>query len=77
MVFKYVGFDKVNLFLVIFLGVLFFEYLGWNEVVDLVIKFMEKIIVFKVVIYDFVRLMDGVIEVKCLEFGEELIKNMD
>lgn len=36
---------------------------------------MEKIIVVKIVIYDFVWLMDGVIEVKCLEFVDELIKN--
>ncbi|MCI4060277.1 hypothetical protein MMK25_31560, partial [Bacillus cereus] len=31
----------------------------------------------KVVTYDFARLMDGATEVKCSEFGEELIKNMD
>lgn len=53
-----------------------FEYFGWNEVVDLIMKLMEKIIVLKVVIYDFVCLMDGVIEVKCLEFVDELISNL-
>jgi isocitrate dehydrogenase len=29
------------------------------------------------VTYDFARLMDGATEVKCSEFGDELIKNMD
>lgn len=76
-VLKYVGLDKVNLFFVFFLGVLLLEYLGWNEVVKLVIVFVEKIIVLKVVIYDFVCLMEGVIEVKCFEFVNEFIKNMD
>lgn len=35
---------------------------------------MEKTIASKVVTYDFARLMDGATEVKCSEFGEELIK---
>ena len=38
---------------------------------------MEKTIASKVVTYDFARLMDGATEVKCSEFGDELIKNMD
>ncbi|MGW8263305.1 isocitrate/isopropylmalate family dehydrogenase, partial [Bacillus sp. LR--39] len=58
-------------------GVMLLEHLGWNEAADLVIKSMEKTIASKVVTYDFARLMDGATEVKCSEFGEELIKNMD
>lgn len=53
------------------------EHLNWNEAADLIIKSMEKTIASKVVTYDFARLMDGATEVKCSEFGEELIKNMD
>lgn len=74
---KYAGLDKVNPSSVILSGVLLLEHLGWNEATDLVIKSMEKTIASKVVTYDFARLMDGATEVKCSEFGEELIKNMD
>ncbi|WOO46774.1 NADP-dependent isocitrate dehydrogenase [Bacillus subtilis] len=74
---KYAGLDKVNPSSVILSGVLLLEHLGWNEAADLVIKSMEKTIASKVVTYDFARLMDGATEVKCSEFGEELIQNMD
>ncbi|MCY7832391.1 NADP-dependent isocitrate dehydrogenase [Bacillus spizizenii] len=74
---KYAGLDKVNPSSVILSGVLLLEHLGWNEAADLVIKSMEKTIASKVVTYDFARLMEGATEVKCSEFGEELIKNMD
>ncbi|MDL5613039.1 NADP-dependent isocitrate dehydrogenase [Bacillus halotolerans] len=74
---KYAGLDKVNPSSVILSGVLLLEHLGWNEAADLIIKSMEKTIASKVVTYDFARLMDGATEVKCSEFGEELIKNMD
>ncbi|WP_438420374.1 NADP-dependent isocitrate dehydrogenase [Bacillus siamensis] len=74
---KYAGLDKVNPSSVILSGVLLLEHLNWNEAADLVIKSMEKTIASKVVTYDFARLMDGATEVKCSEFGEELIKNMD
>ncbi|MDK1004154.1 NADP-dependent isocitrate dehydrogenase [Bacillus subtilis] len=74
---KYAGLDKVNPSSVILSGVLLLEHLGWNEAADLVIKSMEKTIASKVVTYDFARLMDGATEVKCSEFGDELIKNMD
>ena len=74
---KYAGLDKVNPSSVILSGVLLLEHLNWNEAADLIIKSMEKTIASKVVTYDFARLMDGATEVKCSEFGEELVKNMD
>ncbi|AIE61001.1 isocitrate dehydrogenase (NADP(+)) [Bacillus methanolicus MGA3] len=73
---KYAGLDKVNPSSVILSGVLMFEHLGWNEAANLIIKSMEKTIASKVVTYDFARLMEGAIEVKTSEFGNELIKNM-
>jgi len=73
---KYAGLDKVNPSSVILSGTLLLEHLKWNEAADLVIKSMEKTIASKVVTYDFARLMDGATEVKCSEFGDELIKNM-
>lgn len=44
--------------------------------VDKIIDLIEDIIVLKVVIYDFVCLMDGVEEVFILVFVDELIKNL-
>jgi isocitrate dehydrogenase len=73
---KYAGLDKVNPSSVILSGVLMLEHLGWTEAAKLVMDAMEKSISSKVVTYDFARLMDGATEVKCSEFGEELIKNM-
>lgn len=74
---KYANLDKVNPSSVILSGVLMLQHLGWNEAANLITKSMEKSIASKVVTYDFARLMDGATEVKCSEFGDELIKNMD
>ncbi|MBZ5750180.1 MULTISPECIES: NADP-dependent isocitrate dehydrogenase [Metabacillus] len=73
---KYAGLDKVNPSSVILSGVLMLEHLGWNEAAELVMNSIEKTIASKVVTYDFARLMEGATEVKCSEFGDELIKNM-
>lgn len=74
---KYAGMDKVNPSSVILSGVLMLEHLGWREAADLISKSMDKTIGSKVVTYDFARMMDGAKEVKCSQFGDELIKNMD
>jgi isocitrate dehydrogenase len=73
---KYAGMDKVNPSSVILSGVLMLEHIGWREAADLITSSMDKTIASKVVTYDFARLMDGAKEVKCSEFGSELIKNM-
>ena len=73
---KYAGQDKVNPSSVILSGVLLLEHIGWTEAAELITKAMEKTIASKVVTYDFARQMDGAQEVKCSEFGEELVKNM-
>ncbi|MEK4872738.1 NADP-dependent isocitrate dehydrogenase [Niallia sp. FSL W8-1348] len=73
---KYAGLDKVNPSSVILSGVLLLEHLGWTEAAQLVIQSVENTIASKVVTYDFARLMEGATEVKCSEFGDELIKNM-
>ena len=74
---KYAGLDKVNPSSVLLSGVLMLEHLGWNEAANMIVKSMEKSIASKVVTYDFARLMDGATEVKCSEFADELIKNME
>ena len=74
---KYAGQDKVNPSSVILSGVMMFEYLGWQEVADLIVKGIEGAIDSKRVTYDFNRLMDGATELKCSEFGHEIVSNMD
>jgi isocitrate dehydrogenase len=73
---KYAGLDKVNPGSVLLSGVLMLEYLGWQEAADLIYRSVEKTIADKVVTYDFARLMEGAREVRCSEFGDELIKNL-
>ncbi len=73
---KYAGLDKVNPGSVILSGEMMFRYMGWNEAADLIIKGLEKAIAAKTVTYDFARLTEGATEVKCSEFGKEIIKHM-
>jgi isocitrate dehydrogenase len=74
---KYAGQDKVNPSSVILSGEMMFRYLGWNEAADLIIKAMKRTIAAKTVTYDFHRLMEGATLLKCSEFGDALIRNMD
>ncbi len=73
---KYAGLDKVNPSSVILSGVMMFEYMRWNEAAELIVKGIESSIEKKRVTYDFARLMDGATEIKCSEFGDEIIANM-
>lgn len=73
---KYAGLDKVNPSSVILSGEMMLRYMGWTEAADLVVKGVEGAITSKNVTYDFARLMDGATEVKCSEFGEQIIKCM-
>ncbi len=79
---KYANQDKVNPGSVILSGEMMFRYMGWTEAADLILRGMEGAIASKKVTYDFARLMKqdgvaGVTEVKCFEYGQEVIKNMD
>jgi isocitrate dehydrogenase len=73
---KYANLDKVNPGSVILSGEMMLRYMGWKEAADLIVKGLEGCNKAKVVTYDFARLMDGAKEVKCSEFGEEIIKHM-
>ena len=73
---KYANLDKVNPGSVILSGEMMFRYLGWTEVADLIIKGLNGAIASKKVTYDFARQMENATEVKCSEFGDEIIKNM-
>jgi len=74
---KYADLDKVNPGSVILSGEMMFRYMGWSEVADLIVKGMEGAVAAKTVTYDFARLMDNAIEVKCSEFADAIIKHMD
>jgi isocitrate dehydrogenase len=73
---KYTGQDKVTPGSVILSGEMMLRYMGWNEAADLIINGLNKSIQAKTVTYDFARLMEGAIEVKCSEFGDAIISNM-
>ena len=73
---KYANLDKVNPGSVILSGEMMLRYLGWNEAADLIIKGMDGAIGSKRVTYDFARLMPGATEVKCSEFGDNIIAHM-
>ncbi|MCG3165278.1 MAG: Isocitrate dehydrogenase [NADP] [Bacteroidia bacterium] len=74
---KYAGLDKVNPCSVILSGAMMFEHLGWVEVTNLIYAGIENSINKKIVTYDFARLMEGATEVKCSEFGDAIIENME
>jgi isocitrate dehydrogenase len=74
---KYANLDKVNPGSLILSGEMMLRYIGWTQAADLIIKGLENAIQSKVVTYDFARLMEGAKEVKCSEFGDMIIKNMD
>ncbi|MDR2871086.1 MAG: isocitrate dehydrogenase (NADP(+)) [Xanthomonadaceae bacterium] len=73
---KYADQDKVNPGSVILSGEMMLRYMGWIEAADAIIGGMDKAIASKRVTYDFARLMDGAIEVKCSEFADEIIKHL-
>ncbi|HYV85152.1 MAG TPA: NADP-dependent isocitrate dehydrogenase [Patescibacteria group bacterium] len=74
---KYADLDKVNPGSVVLSGEMMLRYLGWTEAADLIIKGMDGAIASRNVTYDFARLMEGAREVKCSQFGDEIIRRMD
>ena len=74
---KYTDLDKVNPGSLILSAEMMLRYMGWTEAADLVIKGLSDTIKNKTVTYDFERLMSGASLVKCSEFAEAIIDNMD
>lgn len=73
---KYAGLDKVNPGSLILSGEMMLRYLGWTEAADAILGAMDAAIAGKHVTYDFARLMDNAVEVKCSEFADVLIGNL-
>jgi isocitrate dehydrogenase len=73
---KYANLDKVNPGSIVLSGEMMLRYLGWDEAADLVIRGVDGAIASKRVTYDFARLMPGSTEIKCSEFGENIVHHM-
>ena len=73
---KYAGQDKVNPGSVILSGEMMLRHLGWTEASDLIVKGVNGAIGSKRVTYDFARLMDDATEIKCSEFGRNIVEHM-
>jgi isocitrate dehydrogenase len=73
---KYANKDVVNPGSVVLSGEMMFRYLGWLEAADLILKGLNGAIASKRVTYDFARQMDGATEIKCSQFGDNIIAHM-
>ena len=73
---KYANLDKVNPGSVVLSGEMMLRHMGWTEAADLILKGLNGAIGSKRVTYDFARLMDGGTEIKCSEFGDNIIDHM-
>jgi isocitrate dehydrogenase len=73
---KYANKDVVNPGSVVLSGEMMFRYLGWTEAADLIVKGLKGAIGSKRVTYDFARQMEGATEIKCSQFGENIIAHM-
>jgi len=73
---KYANLDKVNPSSLILSGVMMFEYIGWNEVAEVIIRALTKTYQDRIVTYDFARLTTGTQEVKCSEFAGAVVARL-
>ncbi|MGA9777154.1 MAG: NADP-dependent isocitrate dehydrogenase [Verrucomicrobiia bacterium] len=73
---KYANKDVVNPGSVVLSGEMMFRYLSWTEAADLIVKGLNGAIGSKRVTYDFARLMEGATEIKCSQFGDNIIAHM-
>ena len=73
---KYANKDVVNPGSVVLSGEMMLRYLGWTEAADLILKGLNGAIGSKRVTYDFARLMEGATEIKCSQFGSNIITHM-
>jgi isocitrate dehydrogenase len=74
---KYTGQDKVNPGSLILSGVMMLEHLGWKEAAERIVRGLQRTILSRTVTYDLARLMDKAREVKCSEFAEAVVKEME
>ena len=76
---KHAGLDRINPGSVILSGAMMFEYMGWQEVADLIRKGIGGAIANQEVTYDLARMMTPPVDppLKCSEFADAIIKHFD
>ncbi len=74
---KYAGKDKINPGSLILSGCMMLDHMGWKTASDLITNALQITIANKTVTYDLARQLKGARELKCSEFGDELISNME
>lgn len=68
--------DTMNPSSVILSGVMLFEYIGWQDVADLIVKALKQTILQKTVTIDFYNQMEQATLLKTSEFAQAVIGNM-
>ena len=74
---KYADQDKVNPSSVILSGVMMLDHMGWGPAARLIDRGISRSIEQKRVTYDFHRQMEGATLLRCSEFGDAIIENME
>ncbi|MBW1846220.1 MAG: isocitrate dehydrogenase (NADP(+)) [Deltaproteobacteria bacterium] len=74
---KYAGMDKVNPSSVILSGAMMLDYMGWKEPSALIREGIKKTIKAGTVTYDLARQIKSAKEIKCSEFAEKIIENLN
>ncbi len=73
---KYADKDMVNPGSVVLSGEMMLRHMGWTEAADLILKGLKGAIGSKRVTYDFARQMDGATQIKCSEFGDNIVAHL-
>ena len=73
---KYADLDKINPGSLILSGAMLLDHLGWAEAGNLIRNSVVATIANKTVTYDLARQMEGAREIKCSEFGAQIVNNM-
>jgi isocitrate dehydrogenase len=74
---KYAGQDKVNPSSLILSGVMLLRWLGWGEAASSIETAIGLTIGQKRVTYDLERQMEGATLLKCSEYGQAIVENLD
>lgn len=71
---KLAGLDKANPSSFILSAEMMLRYMGWTEAADLLIRAIDEVISRKTVTFDLAEMIPGSRELKCSEYGQELIR---
>jgi isocitrate dehydrogenase len=69
----YAGQDKVNPCSLILSGAMMFEYIGWTEASETIVRGVQGALAARRVTYDLARQMEGAEVVRCSEFADAVI----